>query len=78
MQSVDASTFNSGKLNVTIQQKYTYVDNKYWFPEQLNFQIAIGEGLSGVTYVGKSYLSKIMNYSNSFIKTIGSQSENLI
>ncbi|MBC2843488.1 DUF5686 family protein [Winogradskyella flava] len=59
VQSVDAKTFNSGKLDVTIQQKYRYVQNNYWFPEQLNFEINIGEDLGSVTYIGKSYLSKI-------------------
>ncbi len=59
VQSVDASTFNSGKLSVKIQQKYAFVNDEHWFPEQLNFEITIGEGLGSVTYVGKSYLSKI-------------------
>ncbi|WP_299115777.1 DUF5686 family protein [uncultured Winogradskyella sp.] len=59
VQSVDATTFNSGKLEVTIQQKYKHVNNTYWFPEQLNFEINVGEGLGSVTYIGKSYLSKI-------------------
>ena len=59
VQSVDASTFNSGKLDVTIQQKYNYIENKYWFPEQLNFVITIGEGFGSAKYVGKSYLLEI-------------------
>lgn len=59
VQSVDASTFNSGKLDVTIQQKYSYIENKYWFPEQLNFVMTIGEGIGSAKYVGKSYLSEI-------------------
>mgnify|MGYP001034948228 CR=1 FL=1 len=59
IQSVDANTFMSGKLDVTIQQKYKHVNDKYWFPEQLNFKINVGEGIGSVTYIGKSYLSKI-------------------
>jgi len=59
VQSVDATTFNSGKLDITIQQKYTLLNNTQWFPEQLNFQITIGQGLGNMTYIGKSYLSKI-------------------
>ena len=43
VQSVDATTFNSGKITVTIQQKYKFIENKYWFPEQLNFEILVGE-----------------------------------
>ncbi|MCT4629000.1 DUF5686 family protein [Winogradskyella sp.] len=60
VQSVDASTYNSGKLDVTIQQKYTYINTQHWFPEQLNFEINVGEGFGSVTYIGKSYLSKII------------------
>ena len=59
VQSVDATTFNSGKLYVKIQQKYKHVDHTHWFPEQLNFEITIGEGMGSVAYIGKSYLSKI-------------------
>ncbi|MFC0603822.1 DUF5686 and carboxypeptidase-like regulatory domain-containing protein [Winogradskyella pulchriflava] len=59
VQSVDATTFNSGKINVTIQQKYNYIENSYWFPEQLNFEITVGEGFGSAKYVGKSYLSEI-------------------
>ena len=59
VQSVDATTFNSGTLDVTIQQKYNFIENKYWFPEQLNFEITVGAGLGSLKYVGKSYLSEI-------------------
>ncbi|WP_299122164.1 DUF5686 family protein [uncultured Winogradskyella sp.] len=59
VQSVDATTINSGKLDVTIQQKYKHVNSTYWFPEQLNFEINVGEGFGALTYKGKSYLSKI-------------------
>ncbi|WP_323789271.1 DUF5686 family protein [Psychroserpens sp.] len=59
VQSVDAATFNSGKIDVSIQQKYKLINQEYWFPEQLNFQIRIGEKYGAIKYVGKSYLSKI-------------------
>lgn len=59
VQSVDATTFNSGKIEMTIQQKYNLIDDKHWFPEQLNFQITIGEQFGRIKYVGKSYLSEI-------------------
>ena len=59
VQSVDATTFNSGKIEVSIQQKYKLINQEYWFPEQLNFQINIGEKNGGLKYVGKSYLSEI-------------------
>ena len=59
VQSVDASTFNSGKIEVSIQQKYKFINDTHWFPEQLNFQISIGEKYGSIKYVGKSYLSKV-------------------
>lgn len=59
VQSVDATTYNSGKLDVTIQQKYTLLNNEQWFPEQLNFEITIGQGFGSLKYVGKSYISDI-------------------
>lgn len=59
VESVDASTFNSGKIDFTIQQKYKYINDEYWFPEQLNFVIILGQGFGSFKYVGKSYLSEI-------------------
>ena len=59
VQSVDATTFNSGKIEVSIQQKYKFINDAHWFPEQLNFQISIGEKYGSIKYVGKSYLSKV-------------------
>ncbi len=59
VQSVDATTFNSGRLNVTIQQKYKHINDEHWFPEQLNFKINLGEDFGSIIYKGKSYLSKI-------------------
>lgn len=59
VQSVDATTVNSGKIGYTIQQKYTFVDDQYWFPEQLNFVMTLGSELSNMAYYGKSYISDI-------------------
>lgn len=66
VQSVDATTYNSGRIKVAIQQKYNYLEETQWFPEQLNFQIDIGadsgvlkENFGMFKYVGKSYLSDI-------------------
>lgn len=59
VESVDASTFNSGKIDFTIQQKYKFINNQHWFPEQLNFVIILGQGFGSFKYVGKSYLSEI-------------------
>jgi hypothetical protein len=59
VQSVDATTFNSGKIEVSIQQNYKFINQEHWFPEQLNFEINIGEKPVVLKYVGKSYLSNI-------------------
>lgn len=59
VESVDAKTFNSGKIDFKIQQKYKFIEDSYWFPEQLNFEITIGQGFGSLKYVGKSYLSEI-------------------
>ncbi|NRD18971.1 carboxypeptidase-like regulatory domain-containing protein [Winogradskyella eckloniae] len=59
LESVDARTVNSGKVEFKLQQKYSYIDGNYWFPEQLNFEIVIGEGFGSFKYIGKSYLSEI-------------------
>ena len=60
VESVDATTFNSGKIEFTIQQKYNFIENNYWFPEQLNFEIILGDDMGSFKYVGKSYLSEIL------------------
>lgn len=59
VQSVDATTYNSGKITTSIQQKYKLINDNHWFPEQLNFQINIGENVGIFKYVGKSYLSNV-------------------
>lgn len=59
VQSVDATTYNSGKIDVFIQQKYKFLKEQHWFPEQLNFQISLGEKYGRIKYVGKSYLSDV-------------------
>src|SRR5699024_9961245 len=45
VQNVIASPAEKGKVNITIQQHYKFVDNEHWFPEQLNYEL-IFEGSS--------------------------------
>ncbi|WP_299891342.1 DUF5686 family protein [uncultured Lacinutrix sp.] len=60
VQNVEATPFNKTKVSIKIQQKYAYVNNKYWFPEQLNFEITVGTDANiSINYTGKSYLSDI-------------------
>ena len=61
VQNVTATPFEKGKIDITIQQKYQFVGNK-WFPEQLNYAMSIvqydADGLN-VVVDGKSYLSEV-------------------
>ena len=60
VQNVEATPFNDNKTGIKIQQKYIFVNDKYWFPEQLNFEIIIGaEADLSFKYTGRSYLSEI-------------------
>jgi hypothetical protein len=57
VQNVIATPFEKGKIDIKIQQKYTFIDNKYWFPEQLNYALEFTELKMVVD--GKSYISEV-------------------
>lgn len=57
VQNVIASPFEKGKIDIKIQQQYTFVDNKYWFPEQLNYALVFTDLKMVVD--GKSYISEV-------------------
>jgi len=61
VQNVTATPFEKGKIDITIQQKYQFVENK-WFPEQLNYVMSIVEydkaGL-GIVVDGRSYINEV-------------------
>lgn len=57
VQNVIASPFEKGKINIKIQQKYVFLENKYWFPEQLNYALEFTDLKMSVD--GKSYISKV-------------------
>lgn len=62
IQHVIAEPYEKGFIDVKIQQLYTLIDNKQWFPNQLNFELRINEypGLSAGVYMkGKSYISQV-------------------
>jgi hypothetical protein len=61
IQNVEAKPYNNNKVTVKIQQKYTFVNDTYWFPEQLNFEMVIGaeDGIFTMKYTGKSYITDI-------------------
>lgn len=57
VQNVIASPFEKGKIDAKIQQQYTFVGGKYWFPEQLNFAFILTE--YQMVIEGKSYISDV-------------------
>lgn len=62
IQNVIASPFEKGKIDIKIQQQYVFVDNKYWFPEQLNYALIFNEFPTpaiGMVLNGKSYIDEV-------------------
>jgi hypothetical protein len=41
IQNVTARPFKPGFIDVNLQQQYSYVDGKQWFPEQLKFELFV-------------------------------------
>ncbi len=61
VQNVDAEPHNQGKMKIKIQQKYTLINDEHWFPEQLNFEVIVGDDKTfNLRYTGKSYLSDVV------------------
>lgn len=56
IQNIVAEPYEEMKLNLKIQQKYQFLEGEHWFPEQLNFEIMLNEG---IFINGKSYLRDI-------------------
>ncbi|NHN24580.1 carboxypeptidase-like regulatory domain-containing protein [Flavobacterium jejuense] len=60
VQNVTATPFEKGKMDLTLQQKYQYVDT-HWFPEQLNYVLeTTSENALGVIANGRSYISEVV------------------
>lgn len=57
VQNVIATPFEKGKIDIKIQQKYVFLEGKYWFPEQLNYALQFTELKMVVD--GKSYISEV-------------------
>ncbi|MGZ4074576.1 MAG: DUF5686 family protein [Bacteroidia bacterium] len=59
IQNVIASPYEKGLVDIKIQQQYKFIDNRQWFPEQLNYELHykkyptrfIGMKLTGKTYI---------------------------
>lgn len=62
IQNVIASPFDKGLVDIKIQQQYKFIDNKQWFPEQLNYELHYKKyptKFMGMKLVGKSFISNI-------------------
>lgn len=62
IQNVIAEPDEKGFIDIKIQQLYSCIDNKYWFPKQLNFEIIMLKYPSKRMMAcanGKSYLDSI-------------------
>ena len=63
LQNVIAEPYEEKGTRVKIQQKYEFIDNKQWFPVQLNSDITFGTvKVNGLTLVGvsRSYIKNIV------------------
>ena len=62
IQNVIAEPFEKGFVDIKIQQQYSFVDNKQWFPQQLNFELKMMKYPSkkmGTKANGKSYIQNV-------------------
>lgn len=62
LQNVIAHPAEQGLMEFQIEQKYILIDDKQWFPHQLNFEILAGQLPSdevGMRITGKSYIRKV-------------------
>lgn len=65
VQNVIAEPFEKGFIDIKIQQQYEFVDNKKWFPTQLNFELVMlryPSPIMGMSANGRSYLTDIKLY----------------
>ncbi len=67
IQNVIAEPFKKGFIDIKIQQQYTFIDNKQWFPKQLNFEMTIRQYPTkkiGTIANGKSYIENVELFSD--------------
>ncbi len=65
IQNVIAEPYEKGLIDVKIQQQYVFIDNKQWFPQQLNFEMVMREYPSkkiGTSANGRTYIENIELY----------------
>jgi hypothetical protein len=62
IQNVIAAPYEKGLVDMKIQQQYILVDNKQWFPEQLNYELHFKKyptRFTGMKLSGKSYIRDV-------------------
>jgi hypothetical protein len=62
LQNVIAEPANGLKMDLKIQQQYQFLENKYWFPEQLNYELqvhTVSEDGDILKVNGKSYINEV-------------------
>lgn len=62
IQKVIASPSIKGKITLKIQQQYTLINNRFWFPEQLNYTLSFPEFPNKTTNMfveGKNYINNV-------------------
>ena len=60
VQNVTATPYEKGKMDITIQQQYTFIDGQ-WFPEQLNYVFTMSQNpkVGSMMAQGKSYIDSV-------------------
>jgi len=62
IENVIAQPFEKGLIDIKIQQKYSLIDNKQWFPSQLNFELIVRNDPSEkmvMSVNGRTYIEKV-------------------
>lgn len=62
IQNVIAEPYDKTLMHLKIQQQYQYIDNKQWFPEQLNYELHFENYPSkrfGMRLIGRSYITNV-------------------
>lgn len=63
VQNVIAEPSEKGSIDVRIQQEYVLIDEKQWFPKQLNFELIMNQEKDinvALSVNGKSYISNVV------------------
>ena len=62
VQNVTATPYEKGKMDITIQQQYAFIDG-HWFPEQLNYVFSMAQHpnpkVGRMMAQGKSYIDNV-------------------